>query len=88
MQAVVAVYPLGQEGFTAVERALEALRSVEGVTVTVRAMNSELEGEDAAVFEALRRAWAAAADGAAVMTITLSNACPKPGRATEVLPPR
>jgi hypothetical protein len=39
-------------------------------------MNSELEGEDEAVFDALRRAWQAASEGGAVMTVTLSNVCP------------
>jgi uncharacterized protein YqgV (UPF0045/DUF77 family) len=76
VQAVVAIYPIGQESFGAVDRALEALRSALGVSVTVRAMNSELEGEDEAVFDALRRAWQAASEGGAVMTVTLSNVCP------------
>lgn len=83
MQAVVAVYPLAQEGLAGVDRALEALRSVAGVSVTVRSMNSELAGDDEAVFEALRRAWAAASEGPAVMTATLSNACPPRGPAAD-----
>lgn len=76
IQATVAVYPLQQEGWEGVDRAIEALR-VPGVEVELCAMQSELLGDPDAVFTALRAAFeAAAALGPTVMTVTLSNACP------------
>ncbi len=76
VQATVAVYPLQQEGWEGVDRAIAALQ-VHGVEIEMRAMQSELLGETDAVFAALRAAFeAAAALGPTVMTVTLSNACP------------
>lgn len=76
IQATVAVYPLQQEGWEAIDRAAAALARP-GVEVEVRTMQSELVGEAGPIFEALRAAFeAAAALGPTVMTVTLSNACP------------
>ena len=76
IQATVAVYPLQQEGWEGVDRAITALQ-IPGVEVEMRNMQSELLGETEAVFAALRAAFeAAAALGPTVMTVTLSNACP------------
>ncbi|KAA0238585.1 MAG: hypothetical protein DYG91_07590 [Chloroflexi bacterium CFX7] len=76
IQATVAVYPLQQEGWEAVDRAVAALRRP-GVEVEVRAMQTEVIGETGAVFAALKAAFeAAAAQGMTVMAVTLSNACP------------
>ena len=76
IQATVAVYPLQQDGWEGVDRAIAALQ-VPGVEVEMRAMQSELLGGTDAVFAALRTAFeAAAALGPTVMTVTLSNACP------------
>jgi uncharacterized protein YqgV (UPF0045/DUF77 family) len=77
-QATVAVYPLRQESYEAVDRAIDALRSC-GVRVQARGLNTDIGGSTAEVFRALRAAYeAAAASGETVMTITLSNACPAP----------
>ena len=78
IQATVAIYPLGQEGFRAVDRAIEALQT-SGVEFEVRAMHTELRGEPGAVFDAIRAAYdAAAAEGGVVMTVSISNVCPLP----------
>lgn len=78
IQATLAVYPLGEEGFRAVDRAVEAL-AASGVQYEVRAMQTEIAGEPDAVFRALRAAYdAAAAEGGVVMTVSISNACPLP----------
>ena len=74
--ATVAIYPMQQEGWDAVDRAIEALRAA-GVEVEVRTMQTEVTGEAAAVFRALESAFEAAATlGGVVMTVTVSNTCP------------
>lgn len=78
IQATVAVYPLGEEGFRAVDRAIEAL-AASGIEYEVRAMQTELCGETGPIFDAIRAAYdAAAAEGGVVMTVAISNACPLP----------
>jgi uncharacterized protein YqgV (UPF0045/DUF77 family) len=78
--ATVAVYPLRQTDYAAVEAAIEALHS-SGLPVEVQPMHSELSGSLEEVFAALRAAFEAAARyGVTVMTVTITNACtPKPG---------
>jgi hypothetical protein len=50
-------------------------------------MSTTLWGEDDEVWEALREAFdQAVSRGAAVMAITLSNACPKPGGSNDESP--
>lgn len=74
--ATVAIYPVQQEGWDAVDRAIEALRAA-GLEVQVRTMQTEVTGEAAAVFRALQAAFqAAAALGGVVMNVTVSNTCP------------
>ena len=74
--ATVAIYPMQQEGWDAVDRAIVALRAA-GVEVEVRTMQTEITGETAAVFRALESAFEAAATlGGVVMTVTVSNTCP------------
>lgn len=76
IQATVAIYPLQQADYEAVHRAIEALRTAE-VSLHVRTMHTEITGHEEAVFRALQNAYAAAAAlGATVMTVTISNACP------------
>lgn len=76
IQATVAVYPIGQPDNAAIERAIEALRRA-GVVAHVRAMHTELAGDEEAVFGALREAFGAAASlGGVVMSVVVSNACP------------
>ncbi|GAB4323988.1 MAG: hypothetical protein Kow0010_05720 [Dehalococcoidia bacterium] len=79
IQATIAIYPLGNEDFRAIHRAIDALRAG-GVELDVRAMHTELRGEPNAVFAAIRAAYdAAAAEGGVVMTVSVSNVCPLPG---------
>ena len=76
IQACIAVYPLGQQNYDAVRRALDALAAAD-VEVTSGTMNTVISGSEAAVFDAIRAAFAAAAErGATVQTVTISNACP------------
>jgi uncharacterized protein YqgV (UPF0045/DUF77 family) len=76
IQACIAVYPLGQQNYDAVRRALDALAAAD-VEVTSGTMNTVISGSEAAVFDAIRAAFAAAAErGGTVLTVTISNACP------------
>lgn len=78
IQATAAIYPLQQDSQTGVERAIAALQA-SGLQCEVRSMQTELVGPADEVFVALRNAFeAAAAVGATVMTVTVSNACPVP----------
>jgi uncharacterized protein YqgV (UPF0045/DUF77 family) len=72
-----ALYPLGVGQIGGViDRALTAAQSSD-LVVETGPMSTMLVGEDAAVFAALQRAFAAASsEGGAVMTVTISNACP------------
>lgn len=81
ISATVAIHPLGQADYAAIDLAIERLRA-RGVVAEVRAMQTELAGEEEAVFAALQDAFrAAAASGGVVMTVSVSNACPVPARA-------
>jgi uncharacterized protein YqgV (UPF0045/DUF77 family) len=78
VSAQVSVYPLGHgdlaPAIEAVWRAFEAhsLHYEPGPVSTL------LEGEEGAVFAALRDAFAAASEhGGTVMVVTVSNACPR-----------
>ena len=78
IQATLAIYPLGQSDYRAVDRALDALQAA-GVTMETRAMQTELSGPADVVFAAIRAAFdAAAGEGGVVMNVTVSNACPLP----------
>jgi len=78
IQATVALYPLQQTDYEAVHRAIAACQEAD-VTVEVRSMYTEISGSSSAVFQALQKAYEAAAElGPTVMTVTLSNACPAP----------
>jgi uncharacterized protein YqgV (UPF0045/DUF77 family) len=80
IQATVAIYPLGQADYAAVDAAIERLHGA-GVAANVRPMHTEITGDETMCFAALRDAFqAAAALGGVVMTITVSNACPAPPR--------
>ena len=76
--AQVSVYPLGQ---TQLEPAIEAVWEVlraRGLHYQAGTMSTRLEGNEETVFAALRDAFQAAAQfGGMVMTITISNACPR-----------
>ena len=72
----VAVYPIGQGDYRAVDAAIEALKA-SGLEVSVGKMQSEVTGDVRVVFAALAEAYARAAElGGIVMTVTASNVCP------------
>lgn len=75
----VSFYVLGGMDLTAaIERFLAVLRQ-RGLTIEVGAMSTVIWGDLNEIFAALRDAYEQASDGqAAVMTITVSNACPVP----------
>jgi len=82
--AQVSVYPLGQGQLEpAIQAVWEAFRA-HGLQYQAGPMSTVLEGEEGAVFGAMRDAFQGAAKfGGTVMTITISNACPRlPSRET------
>jgi len=82
--AQLSVYPLRQADLgPAIEAVLEVLRA-RGLPVQMGSMSTLTWGEDQTVFAALREAFAAAAArGPAVLTMTVSNACPWPSPSQE-----
>jgi len=81
ISAQVSLYPLGQEDLSpAIEEVLNVLNE-RGLHCETGSMSTLVWGDDAAVFDALRKAFSAATrHGPAVMTVTISNACPLPER--------
>ncbi len=79
LTAQVSLYPLRQEHLSpAIDAALARWRE-RGLEVQPGAMSTLIAGDEAAVWEALRDAFAAAtAYGETVMVVTVSNACPWP----------
>ncbi len=73
--ATVAVYPLRQHDYRAIDAAIAALHA-SGLPIDVQPMHTELSGPLEAVLNALRAAFEAAAQhGVTVMTVTITNAC-------------
>lgn len=79
--AQLSLYPLGESDLSpAIDAALAELDR-HGVERQTGAMSTVVWGDDEQIFPALRDAFrGAAARGQAVMVITVSNACPWPGR--------
>jgi quercetin dioxygenase-like cupin family protein/uncharacterized protein YqgV (UPF0045/DUF77 family) len=77
LAAQVSLYPLRQEHLApAIEAAIATWRS-RGLQVEPGAMSTHMAGDGAALWAALSDAFAAAAaQGEAVMVVTVSNACP------------
>lgn len=75
----VSLYPLGVDDLAPhIGRFLDAFRKAE-VSYELGHMSTTVWGEAEHVFAALQQAYTAAADdGRAVMTCTISNACPIP----------
>jgi uncharacterized protein YqgV (UPF0045/DUF77 family) len=71
------LYPLREPRLSpALDRAMEAVRST-GLTPQVGSMSTYIEGDEGAVFEALKRAFRGVAEeGELVLIATVSNACP------------
>jgi uncharacterized protein YqgV (UPF0045/DUF77 family) len=80
--AQISLYPLRQEHLSpAIDAALEVVFRAHGLQVETGAMSSLVTGEDESLFAALKLAFQqASAQGEVVMAVTLSNACPIPGR--------
>jgi uncharacterized protein YqgV (UPF0045/DUF77 family) len=79
--AQVSLYPLGEADLSpAIDAAVGEFKR-HGVEYKTGEMSTVLWGDDEKLFEALRDAFREAASrGSAVMTITVSNACPWPGK--------
>lgn len=78
--AQVSLYPLRSAHLSpAIDRALAVFRE-HGLDVRPGTMSTVLSGDDAAVFGALREAFASVAGEGQeiVMVVTVSNACPVP----------
>ncbi|MFN3762554.1 MAG: MTH1187 family thiamine-binding protein [Anaerolineae bacterium] len=82
ISAQVSLYPLRQPSIGPVIR--EAVRTLQkyGLRVEMGPMSTLVWGEEGEVFAALQQAFHQAAEkGDAVMVVTFSNACPRPGNA-------
>jgi uncharacterized protein YqgV (UPF0045/DUF77 family) len=79
--AQVSLYPLPQEALAPeIGEALQVFREC-ALEVEPNAVSSLLVGDDTTIFAALQQAFCHAAEqGKVVMVVTLSNACPAPGR--------
>ncbi len=77
ISAQVSLYPLRQTSLSpAIEKAL-AIMKAHSLDVLPGAMSTVVSGEDEAVFDALKEAFReTSAEGAVVMVVTFSNACP------------
>ncbi|MHB0859552.1 MAG: YkoF family thiamine/hydroxymethylpyrimidine-binding protein [Anaerolineae bacterium] len=79
--AQLSLYPLGQQDLAPAIQAVVDTLAAHGLPAEVGAMSTVTYGDDEAVFAALRAAFVAAAQyGGAVLTVTVSNACPLPAR--------
>ena len=78
--AQVSLYPLRQDELSpSIKAAREAL-DAHGIESETGAMSTLMWGDDKKIFAALHDAFLrVAAVGEAVMTVTISNACPWPG---------
>jgi uncharacterized protein YqgV (UPF0045/DUF77 family) len=86
VSAQVSLYPLRQESIgPTIREAVRVLRR-RGLSIRVGEMSTLVWGEEGTLFDALQEAFhRAAAAGDTVMTVTLSNACPEPGRESSPL---
>jgi uncharacterized protein YqgV (UPF0045/DUF77 family) len=81
--AQISVYPLRQDHLGPGVEAVRAALVAHGLKPQVGPMSTTIFGEPVAIFAALSEAFdKAAGSGEVVMTITVSNACPIPDRAT------
>ncbi len=84
ISAQVSLYPLGQADIAPTIAAFLRALSARDVPHEVGSMSTVLWGDDDKVFGALREAFAEATrTGQAVLTVTISNACPLPAAATD-----
>ncbi len=80
VSAQVSLYPLRQQDLRTTIRSAWKIFESHGLEVRPGAMSTVIWGEMGEVFDALEEAFAMADEaGDAVMVVTFSNACPKPG---------
>jgi len=81
ISAQVSLYPLGQDDLSPSIDAAVGQFERSGIECRTGSMSTVLWGDDEKVFPALIAAFREAASrGHAVMVITVSNACPLPGK--------
>jgi uncharacterized protein YqgV (UPF0045/DUF77 family) len=79
--AQVSLYPLRQTSIGPPIREVVRVFRQRGLCVRVGEMSTLMWGEAQAIFDAIQAAFRQAAErGDTVMTVTISNACPEPGR--------
>jgi uncharacterized protein YqgV (UPF0045/DUF77 family) len=77
--AQISLYPLRQISIGPPIREAVRIFREHGVQVRIGEMSTLVWGEEQAIFDAVQAAFQhVAAGGDTVMTVTLSNACPKP----------
>jgi len=77
VSAQISIYPLRQEKLSPAVNAVRDALTAGGLTPNVGLMSTVVSGDTAIVFSAIQEAFeAAAAKGDAVLTLTVSNACP------------
>ena len=77
ISAQISIYPLRQEHLSPAIEAVRRALAVRNLHPEIGPMSTVVTGEVEAVFAALQEAFVqATATGHAVMTITVSNACP------------
>lgn len=87
ISAQVSVYPLRQDNLSPAVDAVVGALSQPGIERRTGEMSTVVWGDDETVFPALLDAFRqAAAQGHVVMVITVSNACPVPGKGTSPSP--
>ena len=78
--AQVSFYPLRQDSLSPSIKAATQAFDNHGIEREIGAMSTLMWGEDEKIFAALHEAFLRVAEvGEAVMTVTISNACPWPG---------
>jgi len=81
ISAQVSLYPLRQDNLSPSIEAVDKALDKDGVESQTGPMSTLVWGDDEAVFPALMDAFQKAADiGETVMIISVSNACPWPGK--------
>ncbi|MEA3407746.1 MAG: YkoF family thiamine/hydroxymethylpyrimidine-binding protein [Chloroflexota bacterium] len=84
ISAQISLYPLGQEDYSSPVHEVLRVLSERGLPYRMGSMSTVVWGDEGEVFSALREAFGrVAASGLAVMTITVSNACPLPETADD-----
>ena len=81
ISAQVSLYPLGQGDLAPAIEAVLDVFAAHGLEYEAGSMSTVIRGDEQTLFAALREGFVAAAEhGPAVMTVTVSNACPLPAR--------